>query len=44
MSFVMSVRPPVCLEQLDSHEMDFDEILYLRFFFFENLSGIFKFY
>ena len=30
--FVMSVRLSVRMEQLDSHQSDFDEILYLSFF------------
>jgi hypothetical protein len=29
--FVMSVRPPVRVEQIDSHLTDFHEILYLLF-------------
>ena len=31
-SFVMSVRPSVRMEQLDSHWTDFHEILYLSIF------------
>ena len=31
-SFVMSVRPSVRMEQLDSHWTDFDEFWYFRFF------------
>jgi hypothetical protein len=31
-SFVMSVCPSVCMEQLGSHWMDFHEILYLSIF------------
>jgi hypothetical protein len=29
--FVMCVRPPVRVEQIDSHSTDFHEILYLLF-------------
>jgi len=38
-SFVTSVRLPVPMEQLSSHQTDFHEILPINFFF-ENQSGI----
>jgi hypothetical protein len=31
-SFIMSVCPPICMQQLSSPWMDFHEILHLRIF------------
>lgn len=35
-------RPPVSMEQFDSHRMDFHEVLYL--YILKNLSRIYKFH
>jgi len=41
-SLFLAVCPSVRMEQLGSQWTDFREILYLRIFFFENLSRKFK--